>query len=81
MRMFTAEGWRSVDDRDVLYVYRSKGQASRIITPATLCLSSGEEVNGQALRSDLASLEAKLDDFKACFDHRPENRRSRHRRF
>jgi hypothetical protein len=59
MLIFTAEGPRSIDDRDVLHVYR--GQALNRFA-VTLVMANGEEVSGLVLVKALAALEARFAD-------------------
>ena len=59
MLMFTCEGPRSADDRDVVHVYR--GQMLNRYAEATLIMAKGEKVSGLALVAALDALEAKLD--------------------
>jgi hypothetical protein len=58
MLIFTAEGPRSVDDRDVLHVYRR--QTLNRFAEVTLVMANGEEISGLALVKALAALEARL---------------------
>jgi hypothetical protein len=58
--IWSAEGPRSIDDRDVVFVYRDSG-VSRYCQ-ATLVLSNGQEVSGRALVAAVDKLAAKLDD-------------------
>jgi hypothetical protein len=60
MLIFTAEGPRSVDDRDVLAVYSDHRMGGYV--SATLILSSGEEVSGMVLVAALDRLERELAD-------------------
>jgi hypothetical protein len=60
MLLFTCEGPRSVDDRDVLHVYR--GQTLNRFAEVTLVMANGEEVSGLVLVKALDALQAKLDD-------------------
>jgi flavin reductase (DIM6/NTAB) family NADH-FMN oxidoreductase RutF len=60
MLIFTAEGPRSVDDRDVLHVYR--GQTLNRFSEVTLVMANGEEVSGLVLVKALAALEARIAD-------------------
>jgi hypothetical protein len=59
--LYTPEGPRSIDERDVLFVYRGEADGSLYI-PATLCLGNGSEITGRCLIAALDALEAKLDD-------------------
>jgi hypothetical protein len=43
--LYTSEGPRSIDDRDVLFVYRGEADGWLYIT-ATLCMASGDEITG-----------------------------------
>jgi hypothetical protein len=58
MLLFTCEGPCSVDDRDVLHVYR--GQTLNRFAEVTLVMANGEEVSGLVLVKALAALEARL---------------------
>jgi hypothetical protein len=51
---------RSVDDRDVLFVYREATVAS--YCGVTLVMASGEEISGRALTAAIDALQAKLND-------------------
>jgi len=64
MLIFTAGGKRSVDDRDVLRVYR--GHELGHYVQVTARLVNGEEVSGLMLAEALAKLEAKLPPNKAA---------------
>jgi hypothetical protein len=61
MIVFSGEGPRSIDDRDVLAVYRAGGDGR--YTHCTLVLRGGSEISGAVLNAALDALEAKLDDF------------------
>ena len=60
MLLFTAEGPRSVDDRDVIAVYRDDAMGG--YCQATLVLTSGEEVSGRALVADVKRVKRALAD-------------------
>lgn len=60
MLMFTAEGPRSVDERDVLYVYR--GDTVGRYVQVTAVFANGKEVTGLMLVEAVRKLEAKLRD-------------------
>jgi hypothetical protein len=62
MWIFTCEGPRSVDDRDVLYVFREPSITSAYCN-ATLVMANGQEVSGRALTVGVdGALQAKLND-------------------
>lgn len=54
MQIYTADGPRSVDDRDVVFVYRNEADGWFYVA-VTLCMSSGSEISG---RVRIASLDA-----------------------
>ena len=58
MLMFTAEGPRSVDDRDVIAVYRGGGDGR--YTHCTLVLHGGTEVSGAVLNAAIDRIENEL---------------------
>jgi hypothetical protein len=60
MLIFTAEGPRSVDDRDVIAVYRGGGDGR--YTFATLVMADGTEIAGAVPNDALARLEGELAD-------------------
>jgi hypothetical protein len=60
MLIFTAEGPRSVDDRDVLCIYRGGGDGR--YTHCTLVMHHGAEISGAISNDALAALEARLAD-------------------
>jgi hypothetical protein len=60
MLLYTPEGPRSIDDRDVLHVYRGGGDGR--YTHCTLFLLSGIEISGAAPNDALAALDARLAD-------------------
>ena len=60
MLIYTSEGPRSVDARDVMHVYRDAPDGSLYVT-ATLRMSNGNELTGRVLITWLDALEAQLD--------------------
>ena len=58
MLIFTAEGPRSIDDHDVIAVYRVHTLGG--YCPCTLVLNTGAEVTGMALSPALDKLERSL---------------------
>jgi hypothetical protein len=60
MLIFTAEGPRSFDDRDVLAVYVGGGDGR--YTFATLIMDDGTEIAGAIANDALARLEGELAD-------------------
>jgi hypothetical protein len=60
MLLFTAQGPRSVDDRDVIAVYRGGSDAR--YTHCTLILHYGSEISGAISNDALRALEARLAD-------------------
>ena len=59
MVVFSCEGVRSVDDRDVLYVFRDASVTSRWCQ-VTLVMANGVEISGRALTEAVAALQTKL---------------------
>ena len=61
MLIYTAEGCRTIDDRDVLTLYRDRPDGSPTCN-VTLALASGEEVSGRARIAAVTALQTKLID-------------------
>lgn len=59
MVVFSCEGVRSVDDRDVLYVFREPSITSRWCH-VTLVMANGEEISGRAIAEAVSALQTKL---------------------
>jgi hypothetical protein len=60
MLMFTAEGPRSIDDRDVIAVYRENALGG--YCNATVVLIGGEEVSGRCLVAAIDRIEREIAD-------------------
>jgi hypothetical protein len=60
MLIFTAEGPRSIDERDVIAVYC--GDALGGYCSATLVLASGEEISGHCLVAAINRIENEIAD-------------------
>ncbi len=60
MVVFSCEGVRSVDDRDVLYVFREPSMTSSRWCQVTLVMSNGVEISGRALTEAVGALQTKL---------------------
>jgi hypothetical protein len=58
MLMFTDRGPRSVDERDVLAIYRGEQMGGYV--GATLVLASGDEVSGCCLVAAIDRIESEL---------------------
>lgn len=63
MVIFTCSGPRTIDDRDVIFVYRDEAMGRYCST--TLVLTNGVEVSGLALIAALDQLERRLNNFAA----------------
>jgi len=60
MLIFTAEGPRSIDDRDVIAVYRDSALGG--YCNATVIMASGEEISGRVLVAAVDRIERELAD-------------------
>jgi hypothetical protein len=60
MLLFTSEGPRSVDDRDVIAVYRNDALGG--YCNATVIMASGEEISGYALVAAIDRIEREIAD-------------------
>ena len=56
------EGVRSVDDRDVLYVFREPSGIETRWCQVTLVMANGEEISGRAMTEAMAALQIKLGE-------------------
>lgn len=75
MLLFTCEGPRSIDERDVIYVYRAETMGR--YCSATIVLADGRELSGLAL---VAALDASTGEARAAANRRMSGRRSKQRK-